>query len=231
LDQSLQQRYQLIQQRVESCSAKHLSTMKKVVILGASKQQSVDAIRQLYELGITNFGENYVQDALPKISGTADTKIKWHYIGKVQSNKTRLIATHFDWVQSVDRLRIAERLNQARSLLQDKEPLNVCIEVNVDNEPSKSGIQTTEVHNFVKSLKQFKSLQLRGLMAIPNASSDVKGIRQAFRRLYELFVTCRTLDSPQWDTLSMGMSADYHIAITEGATMIRLGTALFGPRK
>lgn len=230
MDQSLQQRYHLIKQRVESCSTKHLFTEKKVVILGASKQHSVEAIRQLYELGITHFGENFVQDALPKISCTADTKITWHYIGKVQSNKTRLIATHFDWVQSVDRLRIADRLNQTRSLLQDKEPLNVCIEVNVDNEPSKSGLQSTEVHNFVKSLEQFKSLQPRGLMAIPNASSDVQETRQAFRRLYELFVSCRTPENPQWDTLSMGMSADYHIAITEGATMIRLGTALFGPR-
>ena len=231
LDQSLQQRYHLIQKRVENCSAKHLSSKKKVVILGASKQQSVEAIRQLYDLGITHFGENYVQDALPKIHSTADTKITWHYIGSVQANKTKLIATHFDWVQSVDRLRIADRLDQARSQLQDNEPLNVCIEVNVNNEPSKSGIPITEVHDFVKSLKQFKSLRPRGLMAIPGASSDVQETRQTFRRLYELFATCRTPENPQWDTLSMGMSADYHIAITEGATMVRLGTALFGPRK
>lgn len=231
MDLSLQQRYHLIQQRVENCSAKHLSSRKKVVILGASKQQSVEAIRQLNDLGITHFGENYVQDALPKIYSTADTKITWHYIGSVQANKTKLIASHFDWVQSVDRLRIADRLDQARSQLQDKQPLNVCIEVNVDNEPSKSGIPITEVHDFVKSLKQFKSLQPRGLMAIPNASSDIQETRQAFRHLYELFATCRTPENPQWDTLSIGMSADYHIAITEGATMVRLGTALFGPRK
>ena len=230
MERVLQQRCADVREHIGSSLAKLNLPSSKVVILGASKQQSIESIVQLYQLGITHFGENFVQEAMPKITSTTETKITWHFIGKVQSNKTRLIATHFNWVQSIDRLNIAKRLDQARALQKIREPLNICIEVNVDNEPSKSGIPMEQVEAFMKSLQPFKHLQLRGLMAVPKVTSDPERMRVSFQKMKNLFERYRNPQNPRWDTLSMGMSADYPIAIEEGATMIRLGTVLFGAR-
>lgn len=227
----LKQNYDRIQQHIGSCLQQANRPSKEITILGASKQQSVEKIRHVHELGVHHFGENYLADALPKIQATQDLNITWHFIGTIQSNKTRGIATYFDWVHSVDRLRVAARLNATRSQVTDRPPLNVCVEVNVDNEPTKSGLPINAVESFILEFKHLHHLQLRGLMTIPRLKENPADIQNSFQQLRELFTMLKPQVSSNWDTLSMGMSADYGLAITEGATMIRLGTSLFGPRR
>src|SRR5690606_28609504 len=173
-----------------------------------------------------DIGENYLQEALPKQAALADLPLTWHFIGPIQSNKTRDIASHFAWVHSVDRDRIARRLNDQRP--GHLPPLNVCIQVNIDDEDSKSGVTPEEVPALAALIHSLPRLQLRGLMTIPRADA-ADGNRAAFRRLAMTLSQLRhTIAAP--DTLSMGMSDDFEVAIAEGATLIRLGTALFGPR-
>ena len=198
----------------------------EIKLLAVSKTRTIDEIQELAQAGHLDFGENYVSDALPKIQATQSLGLTWHFVGTVQSNKTKLIAQHFDWVQSVDRATIARRLNDARS----NEHLDVCIQVNVDDEPQKSGVRLEDVTDLVKNIQKLPRLRLRGLMSIPQARSNPEESRTAFSTLYQLFQELRPSVSEHWDTLSMGMTNDYEIAIEEGATLVRLGTAIFGPR-
>ena len=203
-----------------------------ITILAVSKGQPAQAIRNAYELGHRHFGENYLQEALDKQQQLSDlTDICWHFIGPVQSNKTRKVAESFDWVHTVDRIKIAERLNTLRQSHQ--KPLNICLQVNINEEESKSGLLAREVENMAFSIMALPHLNLRGLMAIPQSSLSEAELHKSFAAITQLLSKLRN-SSPQLatlDTLSMGMSADLEVAIAEGATMIRIGTAIFGPRQ
>lgn len=197
-----------------------------VTLLAVSKTRSADEVAALADQGQHHFGENYLQEALDKIDALAERGLVWHFIGPIQSNKTRDIAARFDWVHSVDRLKVARRLSEQRP--QTLPPLQVCIQVNVDDEASKSGVPLEGVAELAKAIVDLPNLTLRGLMAIPRADSDDHN-RAAFRQLAMTLSQLRNT-MPALDTLSMGMSADFGVAIEEGATLVRLGTALFGPR-
>lgn len=197
-----------------------------VTLLAVSKTRNADEIAALADLGQRHFGENYLQEALEKMPALAGRELCWHFIGPIQSNKTRDIATHFDWVHSLDRARIARRLNDQRP--PSLAPLNVCIQVNLDDETSKSGVTLGQVEALAAAFQDWPRLRLRGLMAIPRADGPDHN-RAAFHRLAMTLSRLRHT-MPALDTLSMGMSADFAVAIEEGATLVRLGTALFGPR-
>lgn len=220
-------RYTKVHNDIDRCSVHAGRDSKSVRLLAVSKTRSIEEIRILAKLGQTDFGENYVVDAIPKIEELKPLRLRWHFVGTVQSNKTRLIAQHFDWVHSLDRASIARRLNDARC----DEPLNVCIQVNLDDETQKSGVSLMEAASLASDIQELRQLRLRGLMAIPKAHSDPEESRCAFSTLYQLFQRLKPSLSNHWDTLSMGMTHDYEIAIQEGATLVRLGTAIFGPRE
>lgn len=192
-----------------------------VRLLAVSKTRTSSELRAVRAAGITDFGENYLQEALAKIDA-GDWAATWHFIGAIQSNKTGALARRFQWIHTVDRLRIAQRLNDAAP-----QPLNICIQVNIDDEPQKAGAPPHELAPLIERIKDFERLRLRGLMTIPQAGGDA---RASFRRTRRLFEQFASQAGPQWDTLSMGMSGDFEIAIDEGATMVRVGTAIFGPR-
>lgn len=198
-----------------------------VRLLAVSKRKPVEAIRELHELGQRAFGENYVDEAVAKIEALDDLDPQWHYIGPIQSNKTKLIAAHFDWVESVDRSKIVRRLNDQRP--QALAPLNALIQVNIDEEPQKAGCAPDQIETLASRIADSDRLKLRGLMAIPAPREDHEAQRAVFARLRELFDKLQA-DHPEVDTLSAGMTADLEAAIAEGATLVRIGTALFGPR-
>ena len=221
----------LLLQRLSRIAQNNGRSADDVRIMAVSKTRDHLAIREAYACGLKTFGENYVQEAVEKMAQLGDLDIDWHFIGPIQSNKTRLIAEHFAWVHSVDRLKIAQRLNDQRP--GGTPPLNICLQINVDEEASKSGLKVDEAADTALAISKLPNLRLRGLMAIPKPESDAKKQRAPFFRLRQLLDTLRAL-SPQLDdldTLSMGMSADLEAAIAEGATIIRVGTAIFGPRK
>jgi pyridoxal phosphate enzyme (YggS family) len=214
-----------------------------VTLLAVGKRQSPAAIRALFEKGQRAFAENYVQEALTKQALLADIDIVWHFIGRIQRNKTRDIAAHFDWVHTVDRAEVAERLSDQRPPARG--PLNCLIEVNVSGEASKSGCTPQEAPALALAIIQYPSLSLRGVMAIPAASDDPVAQRAAFARARGVYVTIKVVLQqqaaatplgpaaralPRFDTLSMGMSADLEAAIAEGATLVRVGSAIFGDR-
>lgn len=201
---------------------------QQVNLLAVSKAQSALAIRKAYAAGQTMFGENYLQEALDKQTQLTDLAIEWHFIGPIQSNKTQLIAQHFAWVHSIDRLKIAQRLNDARPA--NLAPLQVCIQVNISNEESKSGVAQQELETLATSLSKLPRLKLRGLMAIPEPSKDNNKQRAQFKQVRECYDALLTKGFAL-DTLSIGMSDDYPIAIEQGATIVRIGSALFGARK
>lgn len=196
-------------------------------LLAVSKRQSVEAIAALAELGQRAFGENYVREARDKQAQLADFDLQWHLIGHLQSNKAADAARIFDWVQSLDRPKLVAALAEHRP--HDRPPLNVLIQVNIDAEASKHGCAPSQAATLAASVAAQPRLRLRGLMAIPTPNPDMRRRRQAFAAMHALFERLRA-QHPAIDTLSMGMSEDYPLAITEGATMIRIGTALFGPR-
>ena len=198
----------------------------EVIAIGASKTQSVQSIRQAYEGGITNFGENYLQDAEGKIS-QLPSDITWHFIGAIQSKKSKKIARMFDWVHTLDRIEIAQLLNNARP--EELGKLNVCVQVNLDKEKSKSGINLEEVDDFLWEIQNLDNLTVRGLMAIPKPKDNERQ-KLSFKKIKNKFNELKK-NYNELDTLSMGMSADYQEAIAEGSTMIRIGTNLFGPRQ
>jgi len=199
-----------------------------VKVLAVSKTFAPSAIRSFYALGLRAFGENYVQEAIEKQSALADLDdIEWHLIGSLQSNKARLAAESFDWVETIDRLKLAERLSSARP--PEKRSLNVLVQVNVSGESTKSGVPPDAAVALARDVRRLPRLTLRGIMGIPEPTEDVARQRRQFGALRACFDACRAAGLPV-DTLSMGMSADVEAAIAEGATEVRLGTALFGAR-
>lgn len=216
--------------RIREAAEKAGRDPEGVRLLAVSKKKPASAIREAAECGQLAFGENYVQEALEKMEALADLPdLEWHYIGPIQSNKTRVIAEHFDWVHGVDRLKVAQRLSEQRP--EELGPLNVCLQVNIDNAPTKSGVAPGETLELARAVAGLPGVRLRGLMAIPDPSNDPDVQRQRFRELASLLAELRQgMDNGGLDTLSMGMSGDLEAAIAEGATIVRLGTAIFGPR-
>ena len=204
-------------------------SVDSVTLLAVSKTQPADAVRAAHAAGQRSFGENYVQEALDKIAALADLRrqIAWHLIGPLQSNKTRPVAAAFDWVQSVDRLKIAQRLSEQRPA--DLPPLQICLQVNISGEASKSGLLAQEVPAVALAVAALPRLRLRGLMAIPEPEADLVAQRAPHRGLRELLASLNA-GGLALDTLSMGMSADLEAAVAEGATLLRVGTAIFGRR-
>ena len=200
-----------------------------VRLLAVSKTFPPEAIRAVHALGQRAFGENYVQECAEKIDALADlTDIEWHLIGPLQGNKATVAAGRFDWVQTVDRMKIAERLARARPA--DAPPLDVCVQVNVSGEASKSGVVPSDAVPLAKAVAALPQLRLRGIMGIPEPTDDVARRREQFRVLRECLDACRA-EGLAADTLSMGMSADLEDAIAEGATLVRVGTSIFGARE
>lgn len=198
-----------------------------VALLAVSKTQGPEKVREAYAAGQRDFGENYVQEALSKIGALPLPGLCWHFIGPIQSNKTREIAEHFQWVHSVDRLKIAQRLSAQRPA--SLGPLNICIQVNISGEDSKSGVPLAEATDLCEAIQGLDNICLRGLMAIPAPSDDAEQQRLTFRPLAQLLQHLAA-QYPQMDTLSIGMSGDYAAAIAEGSTIVRIGTAIFGAR-
>jgi pyridoxal phosphate enzyme (YggS family) len=198
-----------------------------VHLLAVSKTFPAASVREAYQAGQTAFGENYLQEALDKIEALRDLPLEWHFIGPIQSNKTRPIAEHFDWVHSVDRLKIAERLSAQRP--ESMPPLNICLQVNVSGEESKSGVTPQDVMQLARDVAQLPRLQLRGLMAIPAPADDPVLQRAPFAQMHALLESLNA-QGMRLDTLSMGMSHDFAVAIQEGATIVRVGSAIFGSR-
>lgn len=198
-----------------------------VKLLAVSKRHPVESIIAANEAGINDFGENYLQEALDKIQQLSSKSMNWHFIGPIQSNKTKSIAENFQWVHSIDRLKIAQRLSDQRASTSQK--LNVCVQVKLSDETSKSGIELGEAEALCDSVEALPNLQLRGLMAIPAVLPDLESQRLAFRILAQEYLRLRPRYA-QFDTLSMGMSNDFEAAVAEGSTLIRIGTGIFGPR-
>ncbi len=198
-----------------------------VELLAVSKTKPAGAIRELAALGQRAFGENYVREALAKQRELTGLDLEWHLIGPLQSNKCHEVAGHFDWLQSLDREKLIEPLNRHRP--ENLAPLNVLIQVNIDGEASKSGCAPENLTALARQIATAPRLKLRGLMAIPEPAPDSTHRREAFRCMHDLFEALRAVH-PDIDTLSMGMSEDFEIAIEEGATMVRIGSAIFGPR-
>lgn len=219
------ERFGRVKQEIEAATAAAGRAPGSVQLLAVSKRQPAAAIAELAALGQTRFGENFVQEACAKIAALADHALEWHFIGQLQSNKTRDVAAHFSWVHSIDRLKIARRLSEQRPPAAPA--LNVCIEVNVSEESGKGGIAVDSVAEFARQIRALPRLKLRGLMALPAPTDDVARQRESFAVLARL---AATLADEDFDTLSMGTSGDFAAAIAEGATMVRVGTALFGPR-
>lgn len=199
-----------------------------MALLAVSKRKPESDIRAAWQAGQTAFGENYLQEALQKQQQLEDLDIEWHFIGAIQSNKTRPIAEHFDWVHCVERLKIAERLSQQRPA--DKTPLNICIQVNLDGEDSKAGVSLPEIADLAQQIKPLSGIRLRGLMTIPAPRDNLADQRQAFHRMQQALADLNA-GGFDCDTLSMGMTGDLEAAIAEGSTMVRIGTAIFGERE
>lgn len=221
-------RLQAVQARIAAAATEAGRDAATLRLLAVSKTFDAAAVRDLAACGQRAFGENYVQEALDKQAALQDLPLEWHFIGPIQSNKTRAIAAHFSWVHSVDRLKVAERLSAQRP--PGLPPLQICIEVNVSGEASKGGVMPVELSALAEAVSKLTGLQLRGLMAIPAPTPNAAAQRAAFRQVRELFEALRARGHAL-DTLSMGMSGDLEAAILEGATIVRVGTALFGERK
>lgn len=200
-----------------------------VLLLAVSKQQSADSITRAFEQGQTHFGENYYQEALEKITQLKQLPICWHYIGPIQSNKTKGIAQHFDWVHSVNRIKIAELLNEYRP--NELAPLNVCLQVNLIDEPSKSGIAVEQACELAHAVSQLPKLKLKGLMTIPPPQKNTQEQYELFLQLKQLMHEINKISGLKMDTLSMGMSDDLVPAIQAGSTIVRIGRAIFGERQ
>ena len=216
-----------VRQRICLEAEKNSRKPADITLLAVSKTRPAEQIREAWQTGQHCFGENYLQEALEKIEQLQDLAIEWHFIGPIQSNKTRAISENFHWAQTVDRLKIAQRLNEQRPL--NLSPLNICIQVNISAEEKKSGVKPDELVALVQDITTLNHLTLRGLMAIPEATEDKKLQRQRFAQLRVLYLQVQAV-APTIDTLSMGMSGDLEQAIGEGSTMVRIGTDIFGAR-
>jgi pyridoxal phosphate enzyme (YggS family) len=216
-----------VRSEIEKACAESNRSEEEICLLAVSKTRSVDEVAELARLGQRAFGENYLQEALDKISALESLNLEWHFIGPIQSNKTKPIAEQFAWVHSVDRLKIAQRFSAQRPHYADE--LNICLQVNISREESKSGCLPDEALELARQIAELPKIRLRGLMAIPEATDDVALQKERFRQVRRLFEEIKQV-VPSLDTLSMGMSGDLDAAIEEGATIVRIGTALFGPR-
>lgn len=213
--------------RVRLAAQKSQRSAEDICIVAASKTRSADTIRSAYQCGLRDFGENYLQEALDKIEALTDLNPCWHFIGPIQSNKTRPIAEHFNWVHSVERVKIARRLSDQRP--PELGPLQILLQVNISGEASKSGALPEDLPQLVDEIRKLPRITLRGLMAIPAASNDENQKALPFARMRQLLREMQVI-APEMDTLSMGMSNDLEAAIAQGATFIRVGTDIFGPR-
>ena len=216
-----------VRQRITDAERAHGRRAGSVQLLAVSKTRPTDDILQALKAGQTAFGENYLQDALDKIRQLRDHGAQWHFIGRIQSNKTRSIAENFDWVHSADQLKQLRRLNDQRPA--DLPPLNVCLQINIDREQSKGGLSPEAAAELVGQAKAFPRLRICGLMTLPEPVSGFESQRRPFRELRLLRDRLATPETPL-ETLSMGMSGDLEAAIAEGSTIVRVGTAIFGPR-
>lgn len=216
-----------IQTTITTAENEHQRTPGSVRLLAVSKKKPVELILQAITAGQRSFGENYADEGVSKIQQLTKHKLEWHYIGHIQSNKTRLISSHYDWVQSVERLKIAERLAQHRP--PELGPLNICLQVNVDGEQTKSGCTPEELPALADFVASQQMLHLRGIMAIPAPQQDELTQRAVFAKINALYKSLQQHETI--DTLSMGMTADLSAAIAEGSTMVRIGTAIFGKRE
>jgi len=223
---TISNRLQDILTTIQSAQATN-SPGQPVQLVAVSKAQPASAIREAYQAGQTVFGENYLQEALDKQAQLSDLNIEWHFIGPIQSNKTQPISQHFSWVHSVDRLKIAQRLNESRP--ENFPPLQVCIQVNISNEDSKSGVLPDDLASLAAEIRNLPKLKLRGLMAIPAPTQDINQQIAQFKRVRQCY-DALLAKGFTLDTLSIGMSDDYPAAIAQGATLVRIGSALFGAR-
>jgi len=227
---SIEKNIAAVKARIENsaaCAGRNASALQ---LLAVSKTRNSEEIKIAVSQGLKAFGENYVQEALDKINNLESLKLEWHFIGPLQSNKTKQVAENFNWVHTVDRLKIAKRLNDQRP--EHLGPLNICLQINIDNEPTKSGVIPNQACELALSLHQLPNLRLRGLMAIPKAQTSREKQRQPFKalRLLQDEINRQLDNSQKLDTLSMGMSGDIEAAIQEGSTILRVGTDIFGPR-
>ena len=214
-----------IKQSINQVSKKNLIGQKTPLLLAISKQQGSEKIRKLFSLGISAFGENYLNETQKKQAELSDLEIEWHFTGTIQSNKTKNIALCFDWIHTVDRCRIVDKL-----AIIDKKPLNILLQVNIDKSPTKSGVSIENIEQLAKRVIDTRCLKLRGLMAVPDPINE-KHIRKAYRDLFNCFCDLKnTFPDENIDSLSMGMTEDFKIAIEEGSTIVRIGSGLFGPR-
>ena len=220
----------LVHERMAQACTQSARPVQNVALLTVTKTFGADLVREAFAAGERRFGENYVQEGIEKIAALTDLRdrIEWHLIGPLQSNKTRVVAEQFDWVHSVDRLKIAQRLSEQRPA--HLAPLQLCLQVNIDGAPSKSGLTPDEVLTVAKAVQLLPGVALRGLMAIPEPAADVMAQRTPHRALHELLLSLQRAGLPV-DTLSMGMSGDLEAAIAEGATLVRIGSAIFGGRE
>jgi PLP dependent protein len=225
--QNLANNLAAVKQQIADIEQQHQRNRGDVCLVAASKTRSAQEIRTLAEQGQIHFGENYVQESIDKIAGFSDIQLVWHFIGPIQKNKTKLIAENFSWVHSIDRESVAIRLNSQRPSVLPA--LNICLQINIDNEASKSGITPTELLPLAKTIQQLPNLKLRGLMTIPSACQVYEQQTVAFQKMADLLGELQQNDLDV-DTLSMGMSDDFEAAIACGSTMVRIGKAIFGPR-
>jgi PLP dependent protein len=232
---SIQDNLVKVQERISEAAKASGRSVTDISLLAVSKTFPASDVRLAYQAGQRSFGENYVQEGVSKIDELSDirAKLEWHFIGPLQSNKSRDVAENFDWVHSIDRLKIAQRLNDQRP--SELPPLNVCVQVNISGESSKSGVEPEEVADLCIAIAQMPHLRLRGLMSIPEPTDDEDQQKADHHQLYSIYNTLKQhpslqTASVQLDTLSMGMSSDMSAAIAEGSTMVRIGTAIFGKR-
>ena len=203
------------------------NNLDEIKLMAVSKSQSVDNIYEAYNAGQRIFGENYLQEAIKKIKTINQQDIEWHFIGPIQSNKCKLIAENFSWVQSIDRIKIAARINEHRNAMA---PMNICIQVNISDEVSKSGIHPDDLKLFLDEMKAFNNLKLRGIMSIPSNTLSTEKLAEEFIMLDKLYKEIK-ISHPSVDTLSMGMSNDYLLAVKYGSNLVRIGSGIFGLRK
>lgn len=214
--------------QIQQCALKFGRNANSIQLLAVSKTKPVSDIVLAYEAGHRLFGENYVQEGVDKIQELRHLRdISWHFIGPLQSNKSRLVAENFDWIHSIDRFKLAKRLHDQRPAYAN--PLNICIQINIDNEPTKTGVMVHELMPLLSELELLDRINVRGLMAIPKATNVKSEQIASFRKMQTLFQTCQQKYA-QFDTLSIGMSSDLSAAIECGSTMVRIGTAIFGAR-
>lgn len=225
--QNLIENLQKVRLRLADAAAHQHRSVDSITVLAVSKGQTVASIAAAADLGLTHFGENYLQEALPKIAALEARRLCWHFIGQLQSNKTRAVAEHFDWVHTVDRLKLAERLSAQRPF--HARPLQICLQVRIGAQPGKGGADPNALTELVGAVRSLPRLELRGLMCLPPAETDFAAQRRWFAELRELRDRVDPGHALLAD-LSMGMSGDLEAAVAEGATLVRIGTAIFGPR-